>query len=150
MGLTIKGERHYVWRAVEQDGTVLDLVGQRRRHKRAAKKFFRKLLKGLPSVPRVIVTDKVKSYGAAQRESLPGVAHRQHRSLNNHAENSHQPTRQREHRMQRLSLLVRPSGSLLPLVPSRNIFVRSGIGLPRPLIVKRGAKDSRAGRRSRL
>src|ERR1051325_5495843 len=74
---------------------------QSRRDKRAAKKFFRKLLKGLSYVPRVIVTDKLKSYGAAKREILPGVEHRQHRYLNNRAENSHQPTRQRERRMQR-------------------------------------------------
>jgi putative transposase len=58
------------------------------------------LLKGLTSVPRVIITDKLKSYGAAKREILPGVEHRQHRYLNNRAENSHQPTRQRERRMQ--------------------------------------------------
>jgi putative transposase len=74
---------------------------QRRRDKQAAKKFFRKLLNGLTSVPRVIVTDKLKSYGAAQRELLPGVEPRRHRYLNNRAENSHQPTRQRERRMQR-------------------------------------------------
>ena len=74
---------------------------QRRRDKQAAKKFFRKLLKGLAYVPRVIVTDKLKSYGAAKRETLPGVEHRQHRYLNNRAENSHHPTRQRERRMQR-------------------------------------------------
>jgi putative transposase len=66
--LRIKGERHYLWRAVDQDGNVLDILVQQRRDKQAAKKFFRKLLKGLPYVPRVIVTDKLKSYGAAQRE----------------------------------------------------------------------------------
>jgi putative transposase len=101
MVLTITGERHYLWRAVDQDGTVLDLVVQRRRNKRAAKKCFRKLLKGLTYIPRVIITDKLKSYGAAKREILPGVDHRQHRYLNNRAENSPQPTRQREQRMQR-------------------------------------------------
>jgi putative transposase len=99
--LTIKGEHHYLWRAVDQNGNVLDILVQRRRDKRAAKKFFRKLLKGLTYVPRVIVTDKLQSYGAAKREILPGVEHRQHRYLNNRAENSHQPTRQRELRMQR-------------------------------------------------
>src|SRR5262245_43847188 len=98
--LTIKGEHHYLWRAVDQAGNVLDILVQRRRDKRAAKKFFRKLLKGLTYVPRVIVTDKLKSYGAAKQEILPGVEHRQHRYLNNRAENSHQPTRQRERRMQ--------------------------------------------------
>jgi putative transposase len=99
--LTIKGKRHYLWRAVDPEGSVLDILVQRRRDKKAAKKFFRKLLKGLTYVPRVIVTDKLKSYGAAKREILPGVEHRQHRYLNNRAENSHQPTRQREQRMQR-------------------------------------------------
>ena len=98
--LTIHGERHYLWRAVDQDGHVLDILVQSRRNKHAAKKFFRKLLKGLTYVPRVIITDKLKSYGAAKREILPGVEHRQHRYLNNRAENSHQPTRQRERRMQ--------------------------------------------------
>jgi putative transposase len=99
--LMIKGERHYLWRAVDQDGNILDILVQRRRDKRAAKKFFRKLLKGLMYVPRVIVTDQLKSYGAAKREILPRVEHRQHRYLNNRAENSHQPTRQRERRMPR-------------------------------------------------
>jgi putative transposase len=99
--LTIKGERQYLWRAVDQEGTVLDILVQRRRDKKAAKKFFRKLLKGLTYVPRVIITDKLQSYGAAKREILPGVEHRQHRYLNNRAENSHQPTRQRERHMQR-------------------------------------------------
>ena len=71
--LTLKGERHYLWRAVEQAGNVLDILVQRRRDKRAAKKFFRKLLKGLMDVPRVLIPDKLKSYGAAKRERLPGV-----------------------------------------------------------------------------
>src|SRR5262245_11498965 len=97
--LTIHGERHYLWRAVDQDGHILDILVQRRRDKHAAKKFFRKLLKGATYVPRVIMTDQLKSYGAAKREIVPGVEHRQHRYLNNHAENSHQPTCQRERRM---------------------------------------------------
>jgi putative transposase len=98
--LTINGAQHYLWRAGDQDGYVLDVLVQSRRNKTAVKKFFRKLLKRLRYVPRVIITDKLKSYGAAKREILPGVEHRQHRYLNNRAENSHQPTRQRERRMQ--------------------------------------------------
>jgi putative transposase len=98
--LTINGVRHYLWRAVDQDGHVLDILVQRRRDKHAAKRFFRKLLKGCRYVPRVIITDKLKSYGAAKQEMLPGVEHRQPRYLNNRAENSHQPTRQRERRLQ--------------------------------------------------
>jgi putative transposase len=67
----------------------------------AAKRFFRKLLKGLQYVPRVIITDKLRSYGAAKRELLPGAEHRQHKRLNNRAEHSHQPTRLREKKMRR-------------------------------------------------
>jgi putative transposase len=89
-----------LWRAVDQDGNILDILVQRRRDKAAAKKFFRKLLKDLTYVPRVIITDKLKSYEAAKREIMPGVDHRQHCYLNNRAENSHQSTRQRERRMQ--------------------------------------------------
>jgi len=98
--LTIDGERHDLWRAVDQNGHVLDIWVQRRRDKKAAKKFFRKLLKGCRYVPRVIVTDQLKSSGAAKRELLLSVAHRPHRYLNNRAENSHQPTRRRARRMQ--------------------------------------------------
>jgi putative transposase len=97
----INGKTHYLWRAVDQDGHVLDILVQSRRNKHAAKKFFRKLLKGLQYVPRVIITDKLKSYAAAKREILPGVEHRQHKGLNNRAENSHQPTRLREKKMRR-------------------------------------------------
>ena len=99
--LKINGKTHYLWRAVDQHGAVLDILVQSRRDKAAAKKFFRKLLKGLQYVPRVIITDKLASYGAAKREILPGVEHRQHKRLNNRAENSHQPTRQRERTMRR-------------------------------------------------
>jgi putative transposase len=97
--LTMHGKRQYLWRAVEQDDKVLDILVQRRRHKPAAKKFFRKLLQGLTYVPRVIITDTLKSYGAAKRELLPGVEQRQSRSRNNRCENSHRPTRQRAYRM---------------------------------------------------
>jgi putative transposase len=98
--LTINGARQYLWRAVDQEGHALDILVQRRRDTAAAKRFFRKLLKGLTYVPRVIITDKLRSYGAARQEVLPSVEHRQHRYLNNRAENSHQSTRQRERRMQ--------------------------------------------------
>jgi len=101
--ITINGATHYLWRAVDQDGTVLDILVQPRRDKRAAVKFLRKLLKGLQYVPRVVITDKLPSYGAARREVLPSVEHRQHKRLNNRAENSHQPTRERERRMRRFT-----------------------------------------------
>jgi putative transposase len=86
--LTINGERHFLWRAVDQDGHVLDILVQRQRDKQAGKRFFRKRLKGLTYVPRVVITDQLKSCGAATHESLPHVEHRQHRYLNNCAENS--------------------------------------------------------------
>ena len=97
---TINGTRHSLWRAVDQDAHGLDSLVQSRRNQQAAKTFFRKLLKGFTSVPRVVITEKLQSYGAAKREILPGVAHRQRRSLNTRGENAHRPTRQRERRMQ--------------------------------------------------
>jgi putative transposase len=99
--IRIQGELHYLWRAVDQHGVVLDVLVQKRRDGKAAKRFFKRLLKGLQYVPRVIVTDKLKSYGVAKRAVLPTVEHRQSRYLNNRAENSHRPTRRRERQMQR-------------------------------------------------
>ncbi len=99
--LKIKGKTAYLWRAVDQNGVVLDILVQSRRDSNAAKKFFKKLLKGLEYIPRVIITDKLKSYGAAKKEILASVEHRQHKRLNNRAENSHQPTRVREKIMRR-------------------------------------------------
>ena len=98
--LTINGQLHYLWRAVDQDDNVLDILVPSRRNKHAAKKFFRKLLKGLQYVPRVSITAKLKSYGAAKREIRPGGEHRPSRYLKNRCEKAHRPTRQREHRMQ--------------------------------------------------
>ena len=97
--LSITGKLHYLWRAGDQHGNVLDILVQSRRDKRAAKKFFRKLRKGCQYVPRVLITDKLASYAAAKKDVLPSVEHRQHKRLNNRAENSHQPTRQRERTM---------------------------------------------------
>jgi putative transposase len=99
--LTINGARYDLWRAVDQDDIVLDILVQRRRNKQAAKKFCKKLLKGLRYVPRVLITDQLKRYAAAKREVMPGVEHRQSRYLNNRCEHSHRPTRERERRMQR-------------------------------------------------
>ncbi len=101
MFVQINGVQHYLWRAVDQDGMVLDILLQARRDKAAAVRFLRKLLKGFAYVPRVIITDKRASYSAARRAVLPSVEHRRHKGLNNRAENSHQPTRERERRMRR-------------------------------------------------
>jgi putative transposase len=111
--LKINGQVHYLWRAVDQDGDVLDILVQSRRDKKAAKKFFRKLLKGLRYVPRIIITDKLKSYSAAKAEMMPSVEHLQQKYQNNRAENSHQPTRLRERVMRRIQ--VSWSGSTLSL-----------------------------------
>ena len=97
--LKINGRLHYLWRAVDQDADVLDILVQSRRNKKAAKKFFRKLLKGLQYVPRVVITDKLNSYSAAGAEVTPSVEHFQQEYQNNRAENSHQSTRLRERAM---------------------------------------------------
>jgi len=99
--VTIQGERQYLWRAVDQDGDVIDILVQPRRDRRAAKQFFRRLLKGQGSEPRRLVTDKLRSYGAAHRAVMPSVLHDTSRYANNRAEVSHQPTRQRERQMRR-------------------------------------------------
>src|SRR4051812_11466873 len=99
--IRIQGVQHYLWRAVDQDGVVLDILVQARRDAQAAKRFFMRLLTSLQYEARVIVTDKLRSYGVAQRQVLPHVEHRQSRYLNNRAENSHRPTRRRERQMQR-------------------------------------------------
>ena len=99
--LKIAGKTHYLWRAVDQHGVVLDVLVQSRRDKKAAKRLLRKLLKRQCRAPRVMITDKLGSYGAAKKEIMPGVEHRQHKGLNNRAENSHQPTRRRERQMKR-------------------------------------------------
>jgi putative transposase len=97
--LKIAGVKHWLWRAVDQTGVVLDVLVQRRRDKQTAKRLLRKLLKKQMRPPRVMITDKLASYGAAKREVMPGIEHRQHKGLNNRAENSHQPTRRRERQM---------------------------------------------------
>ena len=97
------GKTHYLWRAVDQHGSVLDILVTSRRNAKAATRFFRQLLKGLRYVPRVVVTDKLRSYGAAHRVVMPSVEHRKSKYLNNRAENSHQPTRARERAMKRFT-----------------------------------------------
>jgi len=99
--VSIGGKMHWLWRAVDQDGFVLEVLVQSRRNAKAAKRLMRKLLKGQGPAPRVMVTDKLRSYDAAKREIMPSVEHRSHKGLNNRAENSHQPTRRRERIMKR-------------------------------------------------
>src|ERR687885_829246 len=101
VAVTIAGKRHWLWRAVDQNGMVLDILVQSQRDKHAAKRLLRKLLKKQLRSPCLLITDKLRSYGAAKGEIMPGVEHRQHKGLNNRAENSHQPTRRRERQMKR-------------------------------------------------
>src|ERR1700761_8561400 len=101
LDISFAGKKHWLWRAVDQDGVVLDILVQSRRDKQAAKRLLRKLLKKQGRPPRVMVTDKLASYPPAKRELMPGVEHRRHEGLNNRAENSHQPTRRRERQMKR-------------------------------------------------
>ncbi len=103
--ISLNGRTYYLWRAVDQAGIVLDILIQRQRNKTVAKKFFRRLLEGLRYAPRVLITDKLASYGAAKREVLPVLDARQHKGLHNRAENAHQPTRERERRMRRFKWL---------------------------------------------
>ena len=113
--ITIAGKKHWLWGAVDQEGFVLDVLVQSRRDKKAAKRLLRKLLKKHLRAPRVLITDKLRRYGAAKREIMPGVQPRQHKGRNNRAENSHQPIRRRERIMKRFQ--VTAAGSTLPFHP---------------------------------
>jgi len=101
---SIAGKKHWLWRAVDQEGFVLDVFAQSRRDTQAAKRLLRKLMKRQRRAPRVMITDKLASYGAAKREVMPSVEHRKHKDLNNRVENSHQPTRRQERQMKRFKL----------------------------------------------
>ena len=101
--ITIQGQRQYLWRAVDQDGDVIDILVQPRRNQRAAERFFRRLLKGQGGEPRWLVTDKLRSYDAAHRTMMPTVEHLNQIYANNRVEVSHQPTRQREYHMRGFS-----------------------------------------------
>jgi len=99
--VNIQGRQHYLWRAVDEDGDVIDILVQSRRDRHAAARFFRKLLKGQGREPRRLITDKLRSYSAAHRTVMPSVVHSTQQYANNRAEVSHQPTRQRERQMRR-------------------------------------------------
>jgi len=101
VALKINGRRHWLWRAVDQYGFVVDILVQSRRDQHAAEAFIRRAVGRWDYTPRVVITDKLASYPPALRRVLPNPEHRRHKGLNNRAENSHLPTRQRERRMQR-------------------------------------------------
>jgi putative transposase len=98
--VTISGKKHWLWRAVDQDGYVLDEVVQTRRDTKAAKRLLKRLLRKQGCPPRRLITDKLGSYAAAQRQIMPDIEHRSHKRLNNRAENSHLPFRRRERGIQ--------------------------------------------------
>ena len=99
--IRIRGRQYYLWRAVDQDGDVIDILVQPRRDRHAARRFLRKLLKGQGATPIRLVTDRLGSYRAARRTVMPSVPHDTARYANNRAEISHQPSRQRERQMRR-------------------------------------------------
>ena len=101
--VTIQGRQQYLWRAVDEDGDVLDILVQSHRNRRAAVRFFRKLLKTQGRIPRRLITDQLRSYAAACRTVMPSVVHVTDQYANNRAEVSHQPTRQRERQMRRFT-----------------------------------------------
>lgn len=121
--ISIGGRKHWLWRAVDQDGCVLDEIVQTRRNTKAATRLMIRLLKKQGLTPKRIITDKLRSYGAAKRQVMPEVEHRSHKGLNNRAENSHVPLRKRERMMQGF----RSSGSLQRFISIfsafRNLFV---------------------------
>jgi putative transposase len=104
--IKIDGKQHYLWRAVDQDGEVVDVYLQKRRDSAAAKRFFKRLLKTHRGEPRKIVTDKLRSYDVAHRELIPDSIHDKSQYANNRAELSHQPTRVRERGMRRFKSIA--------------------------------------------
>ena len=124
--IKIRGQQLYLWRAVDQDGDVIDILVSKRRDRRAAMRFFRKMLQHQRQPPWQLITDKLRSYGAAHRETFPSVVHGTGQYENNRAEASHQPTRQQERQMRRVQInragptFSLPTRSHSELVPSRS------------------------------
>jgi putative transposase len=135
--LKLKGHKHWLWRAVDRDGLVLDILVQERRNQEAAERFLRRVLASEEVAPRVVVTDKLASYPPALKRVPPQAEHRRHKGLNNRAENSHRPVRKRERALQRFKSPAhaqrflepfsavgnhfRPRRHLLPAEPYRQI-----------------------------
>ncbi len=120
--IRIDGKQHYLWRAVDQDGEIVDVFLQKRRDGAAAKRFFNRLLKKHKDEPRKIVTDKLRSYGVAHRELIPDTIHDTSQYANNRAELSHQPTRVRERGMRRFKSVVQAQRFLSVHAVVYNLF----------------------------
>ena len=118
----VQGKQRYLWRAVDQDGEVVDVFLQARRDGEAAKRFFRRLLKRHEDEPRKIVTDKLRSYGVAHRELIPEAIHDTSQYANNRADLSHQPTRVRERGMRRFKSRVQAQRFLDAHAAVYNLF----------------------------
>ena len=120
--IKIHGELHSLWRAVDQDGDVIDILVTKKRDKRAAKRFFRKVLKGQGQAPWQLTTDRLRSCSAAHREVFPSVEHRTGQYENNRAEVSHQPTREQERQMRRFKSMSQAQRFLSVHRPIQNLF----------------------------
>ncbi len=144
MYIKMNGRTWYLWRAVDAEGLVLDIVLQDRRNQAAAEVLLRRLMESRPTKPRVIVTDKLASYVPAIRQVFPQAEHRAHKGLNNRAENSHQPTRQRERARRRFRTPAHTQRFLEAFGPIRQHFCPGRHLLPpadyRAIMVERFAR----------
>jgi len=120
--IKINGKQHYLWRAVDQDGEVVDVYLQAKRDGAAAKRFFRRLLRNHGGEPRKIVTDKLRSYPVAHREVMPISIHVTDRYANNRAEQSHEATRVRERGMRRFKSMAQAQRFVTAHAAVQNIF----------------------------
>jgi putative transposase len=120
--IQINGKRHYLWRAVDQDGEVVDVYLQAKRDEAAAKRFFKRLLRSHGGEPRKIVTDKLRSYPVAHREVIPEAFHVTDHYANNRAEQSHEVTRVREREMRRFKSMAQAQRFLLAHAAVSNLF----------------------------
>ncbi len=120
--IAIRGQCLYLWRAVDQDGEVIDILVTKRRDRRAAKRFFRRALKHQGQAPWQLITDKLRSYPAAHRDIFPSVVHRTGQYENNRAEVSHQHTREQEWQMRRFKSMAQTRRFLSVHGPIQNLF----------------------------
>jgi len=121
MAIRVNGDKYILWRAVDSGGYELDIFIQKRRNKKAARRFLKRLLGSHPA-PRVIVTNKLRSYYQPIKKLMPKADHRKHKGLNNRAENSHQPTRRREKSLIKMKQVVTAQRLLKLMGLLRNLF----------------------------
>jgi putative transposase len=151
VALTMNKRRYWLWRAVDQDGTVLDILVQSRRDQHAAERFLHRVLDAEDGVePRVIVTDKLASYVPAIKRTVPNADHRRHKRLNNRAENSHRPVRKRERAMQRFKSPEQAQRFWRRSARCATTSVHGGIVSQLAATAGSGANDSNSGGRSHI